>query len=226
MGRRSLLHRAGMGGLAVATAGGAVAVLAGAAQAQTSTTAAGPASSPAATTVPVTTTTLPPQAPQPSDIALMAFAQTLELALVQLYDVVLGSGHLDASTTPVIITFQSHHRGHGQSYAAFAGKAATSRANAGLLAQYIPRLQAATTQNELFSTLFDLENAAAGAYAAALARVIGTNPAGLVASILPIEAGHAVVLGQASGVTEATLVPTFEPTDNVPTPEQFPIVEQ
>src|SRR5215471_8916560 len=95
LGRRALVR--GLGGFAVTVAGISVAVpvLATAADAQqSSTTAVGGAGATTGTTaaaVPVTgsptsapqattTTTLPPSRPQPTDLAFLSFAQSLELA--------------------------------------------------------------------------------------------------------------------------------------------------
>jgi hypothetical protein len=156
----------------------------------------------------------------------MSFAQSLELAAVQLYDMVITSGKLDATTASLFTTFQSHHRQHGQSYAALAGKAALSRANPRLISAWAPKFQSAGSQTELLRQAFDLENAAAASYTAALARVIGTNPAALVASILPTEGRHAVVFGQALGLSPSAISPPFESTSGAFTPEQYPAAEQ
>ena len=49
----------------------------------------------------------------------------------------------------------------------------------------------------LHASLFELETAAATTYTAGLGEIIGTDPAAIVASIQPIEARHAAVLGEA-----------------------------
>ena len=54
----------------------------------------------------------------------------------------------------------------------------------------------------------------------------GPIPAYLVSSILPIEARHAVVLGQALDLNLDDYSPVFETTDDAVTIEQYPIVER
>jgi hypothetical protein len=44
-----------------------------------------------------------------------------------------------------------------------------------------------------------------------------------LASILPIEARHAVVLGQAIGIEIRDLAPVIENMSNAATPQKFPI---
>ncbi len=46
---------------------------------------------------------------------------------------------------------------------------------------------------------------------------------GLMASILPVEAQHAVVLGSVLGVPTAALIPPFETDTAAVTPTTFPI---
>jgi hypothetical protein len=218
--RRSMMRAIGLGGVALATGSAVLAGATSVAAAQATSTTAAPATAAA----PTTTTTLPPQSPQQSDLPIMAFAQTLELGLVQLYSVALATGKLDADTTNAVATFQSHHRSHGQSYAGQAGKAATSQANQTLIAEYTPKLQSATSAAEVLQTLFDLANTFATSYTAALATIIGTNPASLMGSILPIEARHAVVFGQMLNLEPSQYVPAFEATGGALTPSNYPIV--
>ena len=74
--------------------------------------------------------------------------------------------------------------------------------------------------------LFDLETAAASAYVAVLGQLVGTNGAQVVASIQPIEARHAVVLGQALDLGLDELSPAFEDPSKAPSPSQYPIIQR
>ena len=65
----------------------------------------------------------------------------------------------------------------------------------------------------MLGVAFDLENAAAATYGLALGALVGTNAAALVASIQPIEARHAVVLGDVLGKPLNVQVPEFQPSD-------------
>jgi len=238
--RRALVR--GLGGFAVTVAGVTVAVpvLAGPASAQQSTTivggagassgttAAGVATTGSPTSAPqaTTTTTLPPSKPQTVDLVFLAFAQSLELAMVQAYGVALAGALLSPKVADVGRTFQSHHLDHSQSFAGMAGKAATGVANQSLLTSLGPKLQAATNEAQLVQGLFDLESAAVATYTAGLAQLIGTDPAALVASIQPIEARHAAVLGEAINVSIDVYSPVLESTAGAVSIEQYPIVER
>jgi hypothetical protein len=239
--RRTLVR--GLGGLAVTVAGISVAIPAlatpagaqqssttvvGGAGATSGTTAAGvpttgsPTSAPQATT----TTTLPPSKPQTTDLAFLAFAQSVELAVVQAYGVAVASTVLSAKVADIARSFQNHHLDHAQSYAGMAGKAATGVANQTLLSTFGPKLQSASSEAALALVLFQAEMVLTATYTAALAQITGTNPAALVASIQPIEARHAVVLGEALNLSIDDYSPVLESTSTAITPAQYPIVQR
>ena len=239
--RRALVR--GLGGFAVTVAGASVAIpalatAAGAQQSSTTlvggpgstsgTTAAGVATTGSPTSAPqaTTTTTLPPSKPQTTDLVFLAFAQSLELAAVQAYGVALASTLLSDKVAEVARAFQSHHLDHAQSFAGMAGKAATGVANQSLLAKFGPVLQAARTEADLVTATLAVETAAAATYTAGLAQLIGTNPAALVASIQPIEARHAAVLGEALQLPVEDYTPLIETTAAALTIDQYPIVER
>jgi hypothetical protein len=237
--RRALVR--GLGGFAVTVAGASVAipVLAGAAGAQqSSTTAVGGAGSTSGTTaagVPTTgsptsapqattTTTLPPGKPQTPDLAFLAFAQSVELAGVQAYGVAVASPLLSKEAAAIAVAFRMHHLDHAQSFAGMAGKAATGITNQSLVATFGPLLQAAADEAALLRGLYQFELAATATYTAGLALIIGTDPAALVGSIQPIEARHAVVLGEALNLPIDDYSPVLESTAAAVTPAQYPIV--
>jgi rubrerythrin len=235
--RRALVRR--IGGFAVTIAGVSVAIpaLATAAGAQQSTTTvgsqgasttAGGAATTATTapSAPTTTTTLPPSKPQPVDLAFLSFAQSVELAAVQAYGLALASTLLSADVAAVALAFQNHHRDHAQAFAGMAGKAATGVANQSLLTAFSPQFQTASTEAGILQATMAIETAAASTYTAGLAQIMGTDPAYLVGSILPIEARHAVVLGQALNLDLDAYSPVFETTANALSPAQYPIVEK
>jgi rubrerythrin len=232
LGRRSLVGAA-FGGVAAGVAGAAVAIpsLAAAQESTTtvssaSTTSAAATSTSTATTVAPTTTTAPPQQPSNADKVLMAFAQSLELALVAAYGTAAAEKKLDASVATVFATFASHHREHGQSFAAYAGKAATGTANQTLVADLTRRLRAARDQADVLRIALEVEQAAAASYASAIGQLEGTDPSTVVAAILPIEASHAVVIGEALGLDIQSYTPSFQTTDGAVTASRFPIVER
>jgi hypothetical protein len=244
LGRRQLLR--GVSGLAVAAGGAALAVpvLAEGAEAQqspTTTTGSGTAGGGSATSAsvsgatttaaattsaaPTKTTTLPPAKPQAADLVVMSFANSVELALVALYSQALGTQKLGADNAKFVTRFQAHHRDHAQSFAGMGGKAITNITNQSLVSAYAGRIQSASSEQAVMQVLLELETAAASSYAAALANIVATDPAYLVASILPTEARHAVVFGQKLGASASTYLPSFESTAGAFTPAQYPIVE-
>ena len=235
-GRRRMMRQ--LGGVAAAVTGAAAVVpaLASAAGAQqaTSTVPAVPqqattlvaTTAPVATTAAPTSTTKPPAVPQSSDLIFLAFAQSFELAAVQAYTLALAGSSVSKNTADVLLTFQNHHRQHAQAVAGIAGKAATGIPNQALLTVYSPLFQAATTENQVLQATFRLETAAASTYLSGLAQLIGTNGAGLVASILPIEARHAEVFGESLGQNFDDFVPAFETTANALSIDQYPIAQR
>ncbi len=221
LGRRQVMGSLGKLGLATGAAALAIPAFAGVAEAQqSSTTTGGPTTSAA----PTTTTTLPPEKPQLSDLAILSFSQTIELAMVEIYTRALATGRLGTSSAKAATAFQGHHRQHAQSYAGMSGKATVSVANQSLITAYTTLLQAATSEQDVLKILLDLEEAAAATYTANLASIIGTDPAALVGSVLPIEARHAVVIGEALGAATPTYTPVLEPTAGQLTVANYPIV--
>jgi hypothetical protein len=233
--RRSFLRRLGLSGAAVGTGAIALPLMARAAAAQATTTtvgiqpvAAGPTTTAAGalttTVAPGPITIAPPKKPSPEDVAVFSFAQSLELAAVQAYETVLGTGILAAEVQALAAEFASHHSQHGQAFAGLAGKAGTATANQSLIAQFGPLISAAKTQVELLTLLFNLENVTASTYTAALGQLTGTDGAAVVASIQPIESRHALVLGQVAELDPSKyLIPFLKPDDAV-TPADYPII--
>ena len=164
----------------------------------------------AAAAADATTTTAAPKPPQTADLPLLAFAQSLELAAVQVYVAAAATGKLSSDVVAVATTFERHHREHAQAIAGLAGKAATGVANPKLVKEYGDKVAAAKSQNDVLTLAYQLETAAASTYAYALGAILGTNPAATIASIQPIEARHAVVLGQVLGRPLIDLAPSFE----------------
>ncbi len=171
-----------------------------------------------------TTTTTIAVHPTDDDETLLAFAQSVELVAVAAYQSAIDSKKLtDATVAEVAMIFQGHHREHAAAFAALAGKAAQDKPNQQLLDAFAPKFKAAADQSALLELAFDLENAAASTYLYALGVVQATEPAQLVGSILPIEADHAVVLGQVLKKDVADYVPEFETASNALKPADYPL---
>jgi hypothetical protein len=221
--RRSLLRGAGVSGQVVAVGGLTLSLdaMVHAAAAQTSTTTTEPGTTTSG--APTTTTTLPPRQPDADDRALLGFIQSLELTAVAAYGIAINAKKLSDTTGGIAAIFQVHHRQHAQATGSLAGASAPNAANASLVAAFAPQFQSAAAEKDLLSLAYQVENAAAATYAAALAQITGTDPAAVLASILPIESRHAIVLGQAIGLEVRDLSPTIENVKNAATPAQYPI---
>ncbi len=158
------------------------------------------------------------------DAGIAAFAESVELTAVAAYQAAAGSGLvttkavLDAATT-----FAGHHTEHAAAFGAAAGDAATGALNQALLDALSPGLGAAKTENDVLKIAFDLENAAAATYLFALGALESVVALQLTASILPIEAQHAVVLGQVFGADAAAMLPSFETEVGFVDPAKFPV---
>jgi len=179
----------------------------------------------AAAAADATTTTAAPKQPQAGDLTLLAFAQSVELAAAGVYGAALATGKLTSDVAAVATTFQRHHTEHAQAIGGLAGKAATGVANAKLLKEYGDKVAAANGQNGVLEVAFALENAAAATYAYALTLIVGTNASAAAASIQPVEARHAVVIGQVLGKSLTELAPAFEPADlrSAIDPTKYPV---
>lgn len=210
--RRAFLRGAGLGG-ATLTIGAATLMIPSmieSAAAQTSSTTAAP------------TTTAPPKKPQADDLAILAFAQSVELAAVAVYG--LAAPKLsDATVAKVAATFAQHHKEHAGALNGLAAKAALGRPNAALVKKFTQAMAGAKDQNAALKVAFDLENAAAATYEAALGSLVGTDPAALVASILPVESRHAVVLAQVLGLNMADYIPKVQSTGDALDVHTYPI---
>ncbi len=164
-----------------------------------------------------------PRRATPADIGLMAFAQSLELAAAEVYRLAIDGGVLSGAVADVATMFRRHHVEHAKAWAALLGRDAAGVANPGLLDLYGPKVRAARNATALLTVAFELENVAAATYLTALEAVEATQPAATIASILPTESRHAVVLGQALGLDADAFLPPFETDDQAVTPDAFPL---
>jgi hypothetical protein len=71
----------------------------------------------------------------------------------------------------------------------------------------------------------EMETAMAATFTLALATITATDPAGVLASVQPIEARQAAVYGQALGLPLETYSPAFETTQAAITPSLYPTAE-
>jgi len=145
------------------------------------------------------------------DAAIAAFAESVELAAVAAYGVAAKSGLVTTKAVlDAAVLFSGHHQEHADAFGAAAGGAATGKANQKLLDALSPSLTAAKTEIDVVKFAFGLEQAAAATYLFALGALESEAALQLTASILPVEAQHAVVLGQVFGAKPDDFLPPFE----------------
>jgi len=168
--RRSFLQRAALGGVALTV---------------------GPVVLPIAGLVPSA------GAQQRDDEALAAFAESLELVLVEVYGAAMPL--LSEAITPVAQTFAGHHRDHAETFAELAGDAATGAPNPVLLEALAPVLDGLSGQGEALALARDLESQVVVTYTWAMTTIEDAPVVEGVATILPIEAAHAAALAEALG---------------------------
>lgn len=157
-----------------------------------------------------------------TDQDIAAFAESVELAAVEAYRAAAASGKLQPAVVEVGTLFAGHHAEHAVAFASQSGGKATGKPNEKLLLAVAGQLQAAPDQKGILSIAHDVENAAAATYLFGLGALKSKAALQLAASILPVEAQHAVVLGVALGRSTADVVPNFESVDKALTPANFP----
>ena len=140
------------------------------------------------------------------DQTIAGYAQSVELAAVAAYGAAAPA--LSPATLPVAELFLGHHQAHADAFGAVAGNKAATGPNAALVAAVTPILESITDETGALEFAFVLENPAAYTYAAALTLLQDPAYAAATATILPIEAQHAVVLGLALGKPVEDVFPT------------------
>lgn len=205
--RRRFLQAVGLGG-----ALSALPLLARSAGAQSTSTAAD------------TTTTAPPKRPTDADIELLVFAQSVELAAVRAYATALERSEelaIPADLAPVLQVFREHHIAYASNLSGFLGRDAPNAANQGVLDELGEPFSSGSLA-EVLEAAAAFEDAAVDTHLTILGELVGTDGAALVASIIPVEARHAAVLGMLAGGEVA--MPTGE-TDlaNALTADDFPV---
>lgn len=163
-------------------------------------------------------------AAQSGDAGLAAFAESVELAAVEAYKAAAASGKVTTAAVGQVATmFAGHHTEHAAAFGAAAGDAATGQPNPGLLEAVGGQLTTAADEKAVLRIAYDLENAAAATYLFALGALTSTPALQLTASILPVEAQHAVVLGAVLALPATDYLKNFETTDGAVSPDQYPI---
>ncbi len=150
-------------------------------------------------TTPTTTTTAPAKRPSTDDVTLLGFAQSVELAARDLYDVALGTSGFDADQRAVIATIRESHDAYAASLSAILGRLAPQTPN-----PVVDSLSSsfAGERSTVLAAAYTLESTAVATHTDILGKLQGTDGATLIASILIVEARHGTVLAYLNGKTE------------------------
>ncbi len=151
------------------------------------------------TTAPATTTTAPPKRPTAADIKLLAFAQSIELAIRDLYDVALSAKSFDGPIAKAVTAIREAHEAYAQSISGLIGGQASGARSDKLFSA--SRNDFTGDAKSVARAAADLENVAVATHIDILGSLIGIDAAGLIASMLVVEARHATVLNSIAGAT-------------------------
>ena len=161
-------------------------------------------------TTPATTTTSPPKRPSTDDVTLLGFAQSVELAARDLYDVALGTSGFDADQRAVIATIRESHDAYAASLSAILGRLAPQTPNTVVDSLSSSFAGAAST---VLDAAYSLESTAVATHIDILGKLQGTDGATLIASILIVEARHGTVLAYLNGKTDLDVLLVNEVAD-------------
>ncbi len=186
--RRRLLG-IGLGGAAVSL----LPFLAGRAGATTPGTA--PTDSAAATT----TTSAPPKRPTDDDVSLLGFAQSVEIAAFRLYEQALANDGFDDNDRAVLATIHDAHQAYASSLSGFLGRQAPNEVN-----PVYDDVKSSFTgdRSSVLDAAYQLESTTVATHTDILKQLQGTDGAGLLASILIVEARHGTVIAYLNGSTD------------------------
>jgi hypothetical protein len=202
--RRSFVRNLGMGAVAfgaVAASGVALASSAGA----------------------VTATSEPPELAE-ADRQILRFLQSVELAGVAGYTAAMASGKLGSEAVETLRTFEQYHRDHAQAFGALLDSALqVSVPNPGVTQPLVASISAASGEPAVLQALYGYEESAAATLLRSLGLADSWLVAGPIATILPIDAMQAVVLGSMADVPESEWLPAFGTVDGAFEPALQPV---
>jgi len=176
------------------------------------------------TTEEATTTTAPPKRPTEADTGLLAFAQTVELAAVEAYASALDRSEelaIPAESIPVLQVFREHHIAYASNLAGFLGRDAPNSSNQAVLDELGEPFSSGSLQ-EVLEAAAALEDAAVSTHLTILGELEGTDGTALLASIIPVAARHATVLGALAG-NDLAMPTGDEDLSNALSPDDFPV---
>lgn len=141
----------------------------------------------------------------PADAIVAGFLQSIALAVADGYDKV--TPFLSDTTKPMAAKFQAHHKEYAGALATQAGTSAATVPNQALTLVLTARLQGVSDEQGALTFAFDFENQVTETYAFTLTTLTSPDVIHLVATILTVVSGHAVILGSSAGLTTTALFP-------------------
>lgn len=154
----------------------------------------------ATTPVVAATTTAPPQQPTAEDVDVLGFAQSVELAISQLYKTALDAGSLSDDVLAVVGPVHEAHIAYAQSLNALLGRNAPGQASAELVGASSEGFGG--DEAAFLEAAYQLEDTAVATHSELIGQLAGTDGAGLLASILIAEARHAMVFADLAGESD------------------------
>jgi hypothetical protein len=136
--------------------------------------------------------------PTTADESLLAFANAAEFAARDLYAAAANMPMFGKEESAMLVGFHDHHRAAAQAFAGLVGSAATNEPSTTVYNAFRNRLTG-DDKNAIFTVLRELENTLVSTHTALVGVLEGTAGIALVASVLTIQARHAVVLAQLAG---------------------------
>jgi len=151
-----------------------------------------------AETAAATTTTAPPKRPTDEDIALLSFAQMIELAARDLYNVALGKSVFADATLEAVKAIGEAHEAYAQAISGLVGRAAPNSPHTELFDQLSAGFSGSVT--DVATAARSLENNLVATHVDIIGKLAGVDGSALIASMVVVEARHATVLAHIAGV--------------------------
>lgn len=173
----------------------------------------------APTAPPAPTTTAAPKRPTTADIELLAVAQTIELAIRDLYDVALAAKSFEGATAEAVTAIREAHEAYAQSISGLIGSDAP-----GLRSDKLYNAERGNFSGSaaaVAQAAAHLENVAAATHLDILGSLVGIDATGLISSILVVEARHATVLNTIAGAS--TLSNQLASDGDALSPADYPV---
>lgn len=149
---------------------------------------------------PATTTTAPPKRPTTDDVSLLGFAQSVELAAVELYQMAVAAQSLGDTALAVVTSVQQAHVAYAQSLNALLGRQAPGTVLTDVVDQFAADFSG--DEASILSAAFVLEDTAVATHSELIGQLTGVDGAELIASMLIAEARHSAAFADLAGETD------------------------